>query len=277
MSQVLYEGVAPSELTVGGRIAAALAEAKLSPTELARELVGADADDARVANMRRLLRKWTDDRHVPSDEHLRRLGDILDKPTSYFTRGRTTSPSPVPAEVEREALALVWETAVDVESRSKPSLRRPGRPTQIPKKFDRNYIASELAPNFTKQHILLDRVTEWEEGLSAVATATLSTDVWGLGQWYKDSKLIPGLLIVEALAQTASVALLTSPKHRGRIVLCAGYDNVRLRKPIESGEEMTFHAKARHLSGPIAHFDAWATRSSNGERIANGLFTIAVH
>lgn len=277
MSQVFYAGVAPADSTVGGRIAGALAESGLTATEVARSLVGSDAPETRVASMRRLMRKWMDDLHAPSSEHVRRLGEIFDKPPEYFMRDQATLPSPVSAEDEKEALALVWETAVDVESSGDSVPRKTGRVAAIPKKFDADYIARYLAPNFARDHILIEEVTDWEEGKSAVATAKLSADTWKLGWWYKGSTLLPGLLIIEALAQTASVALLTSPKHRGRIVLCARYDNVRLRKPVQSGEKVQLYAKVRHLSGPIAHFDAWATREHNSERFAAGLFTIAVH
>jgi 3-hydroxyacyl-[acyl-carrier-protein] dehydratase len=205
---------------------------------------------------------------------MRQLAKVLGKPESYFTDVEASSP--IPPEVESEALALVWETAVDVESNAGPlPYQKAQRGGRRDRPIDRDYIADVLAPRFTKEHILLDEVIEWEEGVSATATAEMTAGTWKLGQWYKDSTFLPGLLIVEALVQTASVALLTSPKHRGRLVLCAGYDGVRLRKPVHG--KLWLHAKATHVAGPVAHFDAWATRQPTTERVANGSFIIVVH
>jgi 3-hydroxyacyl-[acyl-carrier-protein] dehydratase len=277
MTQAARAGVTPS---VGARIASALADSGLTPTQLARELVGPDASQARVNTMRRLLSKWMSGRHSPSAAYVSRLAQILHKPENYFTPSGVIGASPVPPEIEKEAIALVWEAAINGEKKNGNAAaeRRENTKGKIPHQFDRDYIAKHLAPSFFEKHILIDRVTEWVEGSAAVAETKLTQNVWKLGRWYKDSTLIPGLLILEALAQTASVALLTSETYRGRIVLCAGYDNVRIRRSVSNGEILILHAQVRHLLGPIAHFNAWATTENEPDvRVAAGLFTIAVH
>src|SRR5690242_13579012 len=104
MTQAASAGVTPS---VGARIAGALADSGLTPTQLARELVGPDASQARVNTMRRLLSKWMSGKHSPSAIYVSRLAQILDKPENYFTPSGVVGESPVPAEVEKEAIALV--------------------------------------------------------------------------------------------------------------------------------------------------------------------------
>src|SRR5947209_370339 len=101
MSQAMFAGVAASELTVGERIAAAVTDAGLSPTEVARQLAGQGAGSVAVASTRRLLHKWMRDDHVPSRDYVRRLSLILDKPETYFALTAPPTPSPITPEAEK--------------------------------------------------------------------------------------------------------------------------------------------------------------------------------
>ena len=49
---------------------------------------------------------------------------------------------------------------------------------------------------------------------------------------------MPGVLIVEAMAQVAGVLVLSEPENRGKLVYFAGLDNVRFRKPVTPGDQL---------------------------------------
>ena len=113
-----------------------------------------------MASTRRLLHKWMRDEHLPSRDYVRRLSLIFDKPESYFTASPPASPSPLPAEAEKEALTLVWRQ--QSTSSGRPAIPSPGgrggRSRSHLQGFPRSFIASQLAPNFVEDHILLERV-----------------------------------------------------------------------------------------------------------------------
>lgn len=258
-----------NEASIGARIVAALARAGMTQTDLARALVGPNDSLTRVESTRRLLAKWIRNEHAPSPDYAARLSEVLSSPADYFlssTAGRvvTDEDSPVgDALLAREALSLVW----DAELHS---------PTdgELPAQFGVDVIIKRLAPFFKTEHVLIDEVTDWVAGKSVQARARLSADDWKLGEWYVKSEMLPAILVIEALTQTASVAFLTEPANMRRVVLCAGYDHVRIKRAIYSGNELELRAQIRHRAGPIAHYFAEATR--DGEQVAHGIFTLAM-
>lgn len=287
MSTLLPEAPSPSARdSIGARIAAALSERRMTQVELARQLVGPDEPDSRVESMRRLLNKWIRDLHVPGPVHAQRLAAILEKPTNHFTKVGLTSSAGASRERAPEDDSYALEFVFDF------ALAQPKQKTKLPKPFGKDTIA-KLAPFFGEEHILLNEVEDYgEDGKSAVAVARLSHDVWALGQWYNDAPgglsgtklIVPGILILEALAQTSCVALLTDEKYQGRTVLCAGYDNVRLRKTVQSGDWLrieaeqkgTPHSQVFHYFAEARKLDPTGTDASS-EVVARGMLTLAVH
>ena len=64
-----------------------------------------------------------------------------------------------------------------------------------------------------------------------------------INEWYfqghfPDYPIMPGVLIVEALAQTGSVAALSLPENKGKLGLFAGLNNVRFRRPVVPGDTL---------------------------------------
>jgi 3-hydroxyacyl-[acyl-carrier-protein] dehydratase len=84
--------------------------------------------------------------------------------------------------------------------------------------------------------LLVDRIIEIEEGKRVVGIKNVSHgDGFFVGH-FPDFPVMPGVLIVEALAQVGSVALLMMPEYKGKIPFFAGIDGVRFKRPVRPGD-----------------------------------------
>jgi 3-hydroxyacyl-[acyl-carrier-protein] dehydratase len=85
---------------------------------------------------------------------------------------------------------------------------------------------------------------------------------------------MPGVLIVEAMAQTGAVAVLSQEENRGRLALFAGIDDVRFKRIVEPGDELVFECRIETVRGPIGK--GKATAHVGDELAARGMLTFAV-
>jgi 3-hydroxyacyl-[acyl-carrier-protein] dehydratase len=86
--------------------------------------------------------------------------------------------------------------------------------------------------------LLIDRVIELEAGKSAVALKNVTNNEPHFQGHFPDFPLMPGVLIVEALAQTACVAMLSLPELKGKFGIFAGIENVRFRRQVVPGDTL---------------------------------------
>ena len=120
--------------------------------------------------------------------------------------------------------------------------------------------------------LLLDEVTELEPG-SRVVARKLVTDEDCAGH-FPGNPIMPGVKMVEALAQAGAVAVLSEDENRGRIALFAGIDDVRFKRVVRPGEELVLVCELEEMRGPIGRGKARAT--VNGELAVRGTLTFAV-
>jgi 3-hydroxyacyl-[acyl-carrier-protein] dehydratase len=85
---------------------------------------------------------------------------------------------------------------------------------------------------------------------------------------------MPGVLIVEAMAQAGAVAVLSEEENRGRMALFAGIDDVRFKRIVEPGDELELRCDLERVRGPIGR--GKATARVDGELAARGTLTFAV-
>jgi 3-hydroxyacyl-[acyl-carrier-protein] dehydratase len=85
---------------------------------------------------------------------------------------------------------------------------------------------------------------------------------------------MPGVLIVEALAQAGAVAVLSEEENRGKIALFAGIDGVRFKRIVKPGDELELTCELESVRGPIGRGRATAT--VDGELAVRGMLTFAV-
>jgi 3-hydroxyacyl-[acyl-carrier-protein] dehydratase len=85
---------------------------------------------------------------------------------------------------------------------------------------------------------------------------------------------MPGVLIVEALAQTGAVAVLSEATNRGKLALFAGIDDVRFKRIVEPGDELELTCDLDRKRGPIGR--GKATARVGGQLAVRGTLTFAV-
>jgi 3-hydroxyacyl-[acyl-carrier-protein] dehydratase len=86
--------------------------------------------------------------------------------------------------------------------------------------------------------LLVDRVLELEAGVRALAEKQVSINEPFFQGHFPGQPIMPGVLIVEALAQTGAVALLSLEEYRGRLAFFAGIDRLRFRQPVYPGDTL---------------------------------------
>jgi 3-hydroxyacyl-[acyl-carrier-protein] dehydratase len=86
--------------------------------------------------------------------------------------------------------------------------------------------------------LLIDRVLELEPGLRALAEKDVRSDEWFLAGHFPGYPVMPGVLIVEALAQAGAVAALSVPDFTGKLALFAGIDGVRFKRQVLPGDTL---------------------------------------
>lgn len=115
--------------------------------------------------------------------------------------------------------------------------------------LDKTYIETILPHR--DPFLLLDRVVELVAGEYATAEKDiLATDDVFRGH-FPGYPVFPGVLQLEALAQTGAVAILSQPETQGKIVLFAGVDNVRFRRPVVPGDTLRLEMRLTERRGRI--------------------------
>lgn len=73
----------------------------------------------------------------------------------------------------------------------------------------------------------------------------------GMGVHFPGQPVMPGVLILEALAQTGAVAALSLPENKGKLALFGGIKNARFRKQVTLGNVLTLHCELVEQHGPV--------------------------
>jgi 3-hydroxyacyl-[acyl-carrier-protein] dehydratase len=122
--------------------------------------------------------------------------------------------------------------------------------------------------------LLVDRVDELVPGTSAVGYLDVRPSAFWVPGHFPGYAVMPGVLIVEALAQVGAVALLSVAENRGRIALFAGIEKVRFKRQVRPGETLRLECAITKMRGPIGFGIARAT--VNGELACSGELMFAI-
>jgi 3-hydroxyacyl-[acyl-carrier-protein] dehydratase len=107
--------------------------------------------------------------------------------------------------------------------------------------------------------LLVDRILEIEEGKRAVGIKNVSANESFFVGHFPEYPVMPGVLIVEALAQVGAVAMLKKEENRGRLAFFTGIDNCRFKKQVKPGDQLRLEVEIIRAKGPIGKGKGVAT------------------
>lgn len=122
--------------------------------------------------------------------------------------------------------------------------------------------------------LLVDRILELEEGQRAVGLKQVTINEPFFQGHFPGQPVMPGVLQIEALAQVGAIAILSQPEHRGKLVLFAGIDNVRFRKPVVPGDTLRMEVSLEQMRRSIGRGKGVVT--IDGKVATEGDFMFAV-
>lgn len=99
--------------------------------------------------------------------------------------------------------------------------------------------------------LLVDKILEVEDGVRAVGLKNVTINEPFFEGHFPEYPVMPGVLIVEALAQVGAVAMLKAEENRGKIGFLAGIDNFRFRGQVKPGDTLILELEVTRLKGSI--------------------------
>jgi 3-hydroxyacyl-[acyl-carrier-protein] dehydratase len=121
--------------------------------------------------------------------------------------------------------------------------------------------------------LLVDRIIELEPGKSATGIKNVSINEPFFQGHFPDQPIMPGVLIVEAMAQVAGVMAFRSGME-GKSVYFMSIDNVKFRRPVVPGDQVKLEIKALKQRGNVWKFSG--TASVEGKPVSEAEFTAMV-
>jgi 3-hydroxyacyl-[acyl-carrier-protein] dehydratase len=120
--------------------------------------------------------------------------------------------------------------------------------------------------------LLVDEVLELVPGQRVVARKTVTAE--DCAGHFPGNPIMPGVKMVEALAQCGAVAVLSQPENHGKLALFAGIDDVRFKRIVRPGEVLDLICDVEAVRGPVGKGKVRA--SVGGELAVRGTLTFAV-
>ena len=123
--------------------------------------------------------------------------------------------------------------------------------------LDSNQIREIIPHRFPMQ--LVDRITDFEPGVWAEGIKCVSVNEPFFQGHFPEAHVMPGVLIVEALAQTGAVAILSEEEHKGKIAFFGGIKNARFKRQVKPGDVLNLRCEIVSRKGPVGFGKAVAT------------------
>lgn len=138
------------------------------------------------------------------------------------------------------------------------------------------YTAKEIMEILPHRYpfLLIDTIEELEPGVRAVGKKCVSMNEPYFQGHFPGNPVMPGVLIIEALAQVGAVAILSQPEWKGRTAYFAGMDGVKFKQKVVPGDILTLEMEIIKVKGPLGVGKAVAT--VDGKVAARGELTFAI-
>lgn len=122
--------------------------------------------------------------------------------------------------------------------------------------------------------LMIDEIEEFVPGESAICYKNVSEDEYYFQGHFPGNPIMPGVLIVESIAQTGAVAILSKEEVKGKNAIFAGIDKMKFKKMVKPGDRLKLEVQIIKQKGPIGVGEGKAT--VNGELACKGEFTFAI-
>lgn len=99
--------------------------------------------------------------------------------------------------------------------------------------------------------LLVDKVEIITEGAKVVGYKNVTINEPFFQGHFPNNPIMPGVLIIEAMAQVGAVAILSNEKYKGKIAYLTGIDKARFRKKVSPGDTLRFEVEIIRQKGPI--------------------------
>ena len=138
--------------------------------------------------------------------------------------------------------------------------------------YNSNQIAAILPHRYP--FALVDRIVDGEEGKWAKGIKCVSANEPFFQGHFPQYHVMPGVLIIEALAQVGAVAVLSMPEHKGKIGFLGAIKNARFRRQVTPGDVLEIECTLTKQKGPVGIGEAKAT--VDGQVAATAELTFAL-
>ncbi len=138
------------------------------------------------------------------------------------------------------------------------------------------YTAKEIMEIIPHRYpfLLIDTIEELEPGVRAVGRKCVSMNEPYFQGHFPGNPVMPGALVVEALAQVGAVAILSQPEWKGRTAYFAGIDKAKFRRKVVPGDVLVLETSIVKVKGPVGIGRAVAT--VDGKKAAEAELTFAI-
>ena len=131
----------------------------------------------------------------------------------------------------------------------------------------------EIIPH-RQPFLLVDTIEELEPGRRAVGKKCVTYNEPYFAGHFPQEPIMPGVLIIEALAQVGAVISLSMPENKGKLAILGGIDKARFRRKVVPGDVLTLEVELIRQKGPMAI--AKAVASVDGKVAASAELTVAI-
>ncbi len=131
----------------------------------------------------------------------------------------------------------------------------------------------EIIPH-RQPFLLIDTIEEVEEGKRAVGKKCVSYNEPFFAGHFPNEPVMPGVLIIEAMAQVGAVAILSRPENKGKTAYFAGINNAKFKNKVLPGDVLELELEIIKEKGPIGI--GKGTARVNGKLAASAELTFAI-
>ncbi len=122
--------------------------------------------------------------------------------------------------------------------------------------------------------LLVDRIIELEPGFRAVGIKNVTVNDYFFNGHFPQEHVMPGVLIIEALAQTGAVTILSVEENKGKIAYFAGIDKCKFRQKVTPGDKLLLEAEVINQKGLLGMADVKAT--VEGKLVCHAILKFAI-